>query len=595
MNRSVDFRVAQEFAATLSAIPWKIRSIAVRLAFGLIRPASSRRGPRPSEATQPAAPLAQDPFKSARDIIGDLFDPEFYRELNEDVRLANIDPLQHYLEYGWREGRNPSRGFDTRYYLAQNPDVVQAGENPLFHFARIGAGEGRRPMPVDFAREQIARARSPREQAADWLRPSRGQAAAREELRRCLAELGAADAIGLIVSLSHDDYATIAGGVQNCVGTEAAIFVQRGWIYLHASPAQPLPMLNDELDGDAFRLVLTANGGRLPGEFRFSDLAAELAALPRGGPALWLVIHHLLGHSPELVAELARIVGSGRTIVWIHDFFTLCPNWVLLRNDVEFCHAPSLSSTACAICCYGEERRTHADRMRAFFDLVAPIVLSPSQLALDFWLGYGRLRHTSGTVVPPCRVVLGNRLDAADVGGGDDQALRVAFVGSATYLKGWHMFEELARRHRGDSRYAFYELNARRRSKLAHVSHVMVDVSPQHRMRMVDALLENRIDVVVLWSLCNETFSFTMHEALAAGVAIISRTGAGNIAAAASAIAPRQICILENEAELLAGFASGRVRDLALAENRRRGTLVFGGHTADYLCSTDQVVAVSDV
>ena len=547
------------------------------------------------EPTVPETSATEDPLKAVRGIIGDLFDAEFYREVNEDVRLAGIDPLQHYLEHGSREGRDPSGGFDTRYYLAQNPDVVQAGENPLLHFARIGAAEGRLPMPIDFARNQIAHARSPREQANDWLRPSGGQVLTREELGRCLVELAAEDAAGLIVSLSHDEYAIIAGGVQNCIGSEAAIFANRGWLYLHACPAQPLPMLADKRDADSFRLILSANGERVAGEVRFSDLVAELAELRRHGLTLWLVIHHLLGHSPELVAVLGRIIGPDRTIVWIHDFFTLCPNWVLLRNDVEFCHAPTISSTACEICCYGAERRTHADRMRAFFDAVAPIVLSPSRIALDFWRGHSSLRYTTGTVVPPCRVVVGSGLDAADVGGGDDRALRVAFIGAATYLKGWQVFDELARRHRGDPRYAFYEFNARRRSNFFHVHHIMVDVGPQDRLGMVHALLENRIDVAVLWSLCNETFSFTMHEALAAGVAIITRQGAGNIAAAASAIAPRQVWILDKEADLFARFAGGLVRDLAAAENRRRGTLMFGGHTADYLLPAEQVVDVTNV
>lgn len=581
-------------AALMPAIASRIRSISIRLAFGLARRLSLGRVRRNPETIPPTPPQPEDPFKAARDIVGDLFDSEFYRDVNEDVRLAGIDPLGHYLEYGWREGRDPSRGFDTRHYLVQNPDVAAAGENPLVHFARIGAAEGRRPVRPNLAREQIARARSPREQAKDWLRPSAGHASEREELRRCLTESGAEDAVGLIVSLSHDQYAISAGGVQNCIGDEAAMFPQKGWLYLHGCPAQPLPMLADEVDGDAFRLVLTINGARVGGEFRFSDVTEELAALRRHGGALWLVVHHLLGHAPKLVTDLGKLAGPGRTIVWIHDFFTLCPNWVLLRNDVEFCYAPPVASTACEVCCYGEERRTHHDRMRAFFDAVAPIVLSPSRLALDFWRDHSKLRYATAAIVPPCQVILGSRLEVRDVAG-NEQPLRVAFVGSATYLKGWHVFDELARRHRGDLRYAFHELNARRRSHLPDVRHILVDVGPQDRLGMVNALRAAGIDVVVLWSLCNETFSFTAHEAIAAGAAIITRQGAGNIVAAASTIAPRQVRVLETEEELFETFASGRVRDLAAAENRRRGTLVFGGHTADFLLLADQPVAVNDV
>src|SRR5207237_1110205 len=143
-------------------------------------------------------------------------------------------------------------------------------------------------------------------------------------------------------------------------------------------------------------------------------------------------------------------------------------SWVLMRNDAAFCSAPHPSSAACGICCYGEERRAHLQRMQAFFNAVVPVVLGPSRIALDFWRGRSNLRHASTTIMPPCRVVLGSRPDPEAIGR-DDRHLRVAFIGSTTYLKGWHVFDELAQRHRGDSRYQFYELSARRRSELPHV------------------------------------------------------------------------------------------------------------------------------
>ena len=46
-----------------------------------------------------------------------LFDKDYYLETNEDVRLAGIDPIKHYIQYGWKEGRNPSRYFDVNSYI----------------------------------------------------------------------------------------------------------------------------------------------------------------------------------------------------------------------------------------------------------------------------------------------------------------------------------------------------------------------------------------------------------------------------------------------------------------------------------------------
>jgi V8-like Glu-specific endopeptidase len=73
------------------------------------------------------------------------FDATYYRTQNPDVVAAGLDPEQHYLAFGWREGRNPNALFNTTYYLAQNADVKAAGINPLVHFAQNGWKENRDP------------------------------------------------------------------------------------------------------------------------------------------------------------------------------------------------------------------------------------------------------------------------------------------------------------------------------------------------------------------------------------------------------------------------------------------------------------------
>ena len=73
------------------------------------------------------------------------FNPAHYLLNYPDCRFADIDPLWHFIEYGWKEGRNPSPKFDTEYYLRMNPDVKQAGINPLVHYLNHGRQEGRAP------------------------------------------------------------------------------------------------------------------------------------------------------------------------------------------------------------------------------------------------------------------------------------------------------------------------------------------------------------------------------------------------------------------------------------------------------------------
>lgn len=72
----------------------------------------------------------------------------WYLETYPDVAAAGMDPVHHYLEHGWREGRDPRRDFSTRGYLAIHGDVAAAGRNPFIHYLRHGGPKG---PPSDIA------------------------------------------------------------------------------------------------------------------------------------------------------------------------------------------------------------------------------------------------------------------------------------------------------------------------------------------------------------------------------------------------------------------------------------------------------------
>jgi len=60
-----------------------------------------------------------------------------------DVAAAPVNPLQHYDQFGWREGRDPGSTFDTTAYLAANADVAAAEVDPLAHYLQFGMVDGR--------------------------------------------------------------------------------------------------------------------------------------------------------------------------------------------------------------------------------------------------------------------------------------------------------------------------------------------------------------------------------------------------------------------------------------------------------------------
>ena len=72
-----------------------------------------------------------------------LFNENFYK--NRYQLKTQMNPLIHYMYYGFKDGKNPSKSFNTKYYLDKYPDVKKSKMNPLIHFALYGRNEGKIP------------------------------------------------------------------------------------------------------------------------------------------------------------------------------------------------------------------------------------------------------------------------------------------------------------------------------------------------------------------------------------------------------------------------------------------------------------------
>ena len=87
----------------------------------------------------------QYPGDSVLRVVRTEFDNGYYRSSNDDVSRSGIDPVYHYVNYGWKEGRRPRPDFDPQRYLECNQDVADAGIEPFYHYLRFGREERRAP------------------------------------------------------------------------------------------------------------------------------------------------------------------------------------------------------------------------------------------------------------------------------------------------------------------------------------------------------------------------------------------------------------------------------------------------------------------
>ena len=64
------------------------------------------------------------------------FDQNYYLQHYPEVKEQTIDSFEHYIKYGWREGKNPSKTFETTFYVRQYLYTNKYNLNPLADYVR---------------------------------------------------------------------------------------------------------------------------------------------------------------------------------------------------------------------------------------------------------------------------------------------------------------------------------------------------------------------------------------------------------------------------------------------------------------------------
>lgn len=527
------------------------------------------------------------------DTVVKHFDEKYYRNRYGNMIEPDEDPVSHYLREGWLRGNDPTSSFSTKYYLRRYDDVRQAGVNPFYHYLAAGKREGRETQGAEAWQSDIVKTIRPlSERCQDW---SSGADAARaldsHNLAQALEGAGILAAPKIVLSFSHDNYPKHTGGVQLALMVEQVSFTSAGWRYLHLSPAVPLPTWSrkDELPG-RFAYHINVDGHEI-GISTCEDLISALRRRTRNCQ-LELIFHALQGHSPETLLYLAKSLNVNHAYYWVHDYFSICPGYTLLRNDVAFCAAPPPESQACSICVYGDERRRTLSSVKALFNDLAITVLAPSTRALELWNERAFLPSLKRMVIPHGRLIDRTR----DKFGGDinydfgsDRVIRIAFLGYPVAHKGWNVFERLINDFGDDSRYEFFQFGTISTPEVK-LRHVPVTVSAADRNAMASSLRREKVDVAIIWSIWPETFSFTAHEAAAAGAYILTSNESGNILPLIKSIG----CglALEKEQHLYDLFTTGRIRDLVSEYARlHKGSYAFDWSrvTAEVLTSEDKI------
>ena len=472
----------------------------------------------PATTLDPEQQLAEDAAEIAAEI-----DFPFYRATSgRDFDNASA-AARHYLQIGWEQGLDPTPHFSTRAYLSHYPDIADANIAPFLHYVRAGRSEGRlaQDKAEDVART-LAGAPTLESMEGDWLfaHPERTPLQRQLGAQQLLSALKGTEE-KLVFAFTHDDFLKVRGGIQLCVGKEMQIAKERGFGYVALHPARPRPRLAPL--GDSPVLFATIAGTRI-GPLHI-DSILDVARRFRNSRKIDIVLHALLGHSPEDIAALTKTADAEQLIAWLHDQFFLCPSFALQSNLVRQCNGPEPSSAACRVCLFGEERHEHLRRLGALVKMFPTRAIAPSKPAADIVFAKGDLPLERFEIVP--HDVLSEGPTAGQPKSGPTT---IAFIGAPVRHKGYPVFRDIARRNLGrdDVRFLYFGAPTHREPGIPTIP---VDVTAENPAAMVDALKREKVDFVIHWAQFVETYSFATIEALQAGAHVITHPGSGNVAA----------------------------------------------------------------
>ncbi len=344
----------------------------------------------------------------------------------------------------------------------------------------------------------------------------------------------------LIVSFSHSDYMSSLGGTEKVIHEEQMEYAKRGISYVQIYGA--IPRENGHQEKPLDQLV-GVNVDSVPiGRYTLIQLTLIIQFLQRIKRVypIALHLHHTMNLSVPGLLYFINVLRTAKVRVFLHDYFTICPEFNLLRNEKYYC------GVECEDCDRKGERMPHFLRMKRLFAETNAEFIAPSQVAADVWQK-SFPEHAEAIRVVPHQISSECQAPSRQpLGESSNDRPRIAYLGYESMCKGLETWWRLVSNEELTGHYDFFHLGAAG-LKMPGVTYVPVSFLDDGPDAMIKALENNRIDIAFLWSIWPETYSFTLFEAFAANCFVITIEISGNIAAQVRTSGRGVVCRDESE------------------------------------------------
>ena len=366
-------------------------------------------------------------------------------------------------------------------------------------------------------------------------------------LKKIRRELNAkATTKGIALFISHSNYLVHMGGTEKYIYEHIVDLQKRRVVCVSVAP-----------DGDYDLLGQGASNYNIiiDGIPKAVVSATELVEIlkPLQEKVIAVYVHHFLNWQYGDYLKIIETLNPKQIYYsyYVHDLFAIEPTIVHGRK------LPLVSQK---------------EWSALFTQVLEPMesIICPSKFARDKFIKAFPQVATKARIVPHLKLKANGRSASRPA----NNRIRLGFMGLAIEHKGWHLWERLINDPELQNVYDFYHFGCG--SEYArNVKCIQYSFAKSGLMGASDLLIAHKIDLVLLWSLAPETYSFTMMESIAAGVPILTSSGSGNIAATVSASKGKLGRVYESESGLLADLANVASLEPLMGKQRFTYALTF--------------------
>jgi len=232
-------------------------------------------------------------------------------------------------------------------------------------------------------------------------------------------------------------------------------------------------------------------------------------------------MHWQTNNLTELVDGMTKLVAI--TNVFVHDFYPICKQYNLLYNDDFYCGAPVEPELgACETCTHGKGVKAQRSYFSELLSKFNRVVL-PSESARNLFLSIFPSLANRSFVVPHMLIGTENKIANRTRA----EKPRIIFLGNTLHTKGINHYAKLVEHFGNKFNWTAIGISNHFPDS-EYVDHMYYNF--HERSDITEVLASFESSYLFLGSIWPETFSFTMYEALQAGMPILAFENGGNIA-----------------------------------------------------------------